>query len=187
MEKAPDGTGFDARWKLLRAAEAKLEHTKTLGDAIDVVRQSARAICSADGVTFVLRDGPDCHYVDEDAIAPLWKGLRFPLEACISGWVMEHRQSAVIEDIYADPRIPHEGNDDEVAMGLGLCGMAAAPLRAPGAAPSSFTRKRTPWPGAGGARITCRSRAWKRNATPVFASGDAAASCSTVQRPASDQ
>ena len=30
------------------------------------------------------------------------------------------------------PRIPHEGNDDDVATSLGLCGMAAAPLRAPG-------------------------------------------------------
>ena len=35
-------------------------------------------------------------------------------------------------DYTADARIPHEGNDDEVAMRLGLCGMAAAPLRAPG-------------------------------------------------------
>ena len=32
----------------------------------------------------------------------------------------------------ADPRIPHERDDDEVAGRLGLCGMAAAPLRAPG-------------------------------------------------------
>ena len=36
------------------------------------------------------------------------------------------------DDYAADPRIPHEGNDDEVAARLGLCGMAAAPLRAPG-------------------------------------------------------
>src|SRR5262249_24395068 len=31
---------------------------------------------------------------------------RFPMQACISGWVMLNRQPAVIEDIYADPRIP---------------------------------------------------------------------------------
>jgi hypothetical protein len=57
---------------------------------------------------FVLRDGDRCHYADEDAIAPLWKGQRFPLEACISGWSMLNRQPVVIEDIYADNRIPHD-------------------------------------------------------------------------------
>jgi signal transduction histidine kinase len=55
----------------------------------------------------VLRDGPHCYYVDEDAISPLWKGQRFPLETCISGWAMLNSQSAVIPDIYKDSRIPH--------------------------------------------------------------------------------
>src|SRR5581483_9662786 len=58
--------------------------------------------------TFVLRDDDKCYYVDEDAIEPLWKGQRFPLEQCISGWAMLNRQHVVIEDIYADERIPHE-------------------------------------------------------------------------------
>ena len=108
MDKAPEGVGLDARWKLLKVAEAKLERTTTLEEAIDVVRQSARAICSADGVTFVLRDADKCHYVEEDAIAPLWKGQRFPLTACISGWAMLTGKTAAIEDIYADARIPHD-------------------------------------------------------------------------------
>jgi two-component sensor histidine kinase len=73
-----------------------------------VVRSSARRICGADGVTFVLRDGDQCHYLDEDAIGPLWKGLKFPLTACISGWAMLHGQTAVIADIYKDDRIPHD-------------------------------------------------------------------------------
>ena len=47
----------------------------------------------------MLRDGDECSYVDEEAIAPLWKGRRFPLTSCISGWVMEHRQAAAISDI----------------------------------------------------------------------------------------
>lgn len=71
-----------------------------------IVRRAARELTGADGATFVLRDGDKCHYADEDAIAPLWKGKRFPLETCISGWAMLNKQSAVIEDIYADPRIP---------------------------------------------------------------------------------
>jgi signal transduction histidine kinase len=54
----------------------------------------------------VLRDGDRCFYADEDAIEPLWKGQRFPMSACISGWSMLHRESVAIADIYADPRIP---------------------------------------------------------------------------------
>ena len=73
-----------------------------------VVRRAARQLVGADGATFVLRDGDRCYYADEDAIAPLWKGQRFPLEACISGWSMLNKQPTVIPDIYADERIPHE-------------------------------------------------------------------------------
>ena len=73
-----------------------------------IVRTAARRLTGADGATFVLRDEGRCYYVDEDAIEPLWKGQRFPLEACISGWAMLNRRHTVIEDIYADPRIPHE-------------------------------------------------------------------------------
>jgi two-component system CheB/CheR fusion protein len=72
-----------------------------------IVRRAARELTSADGVTFVLKQGAFCYYADEDAIAPLWKGKRFPLETCISGWVMLNRQYAAIADIYADDRIPH--------------------------------------------------------------------------------
>jgi two-component system CheB/CheR fusion protein len=30
------------------------------------------------------------------------------VDECISGWVMRHREPAVIPDIYADPRVPHD-------------------------------------------------------------------------------
>jgi hypothetical protein len=75
---------------------------------IEAVRSTARFICNADGVTFVLRDGNLCHYVEEDAIGPLWKGQRFPMSACISGWSMLNAETAVIEDIFTDQRIPHD-------------------------------------------------------------------------------
>jgi GAF domain-containing protein len=67
---------------------------------------AARAIAGADGATFVLREADNCFYVDEDAIAPLWKGQRFPMTACISGWAMLNRESAVVADIEVDERIP---------------------------------------------------------------------------------
>lgn len=73
-----------------------------------IVRRAARQLTGADGATFVLRDGDCCHYVDEDAIGPLWKGKKFPLEICISGWVMSHAVEVAIEDVFVDPRIPHD-------------------------------------------------------------------------------
>lgn len=90
----------------LITAIQELSLARSLEEISAIVRSAARFLTGADGATFVLRDGEQCHYADEDAIAPLWKGKRFPMSACISGWVMLNRQAAVIEDIYADPRIP---------------------------------------------------------------------------------
>src|SRR2546428_355722 len=75
---------------------------------LEVVRQLlsvAREVSGADGVTFVLRDGDQCSFADESAIAPLWKGRRFPMATCLAGWVMLNAQAVALEDIYADPRI----------------------------------------------------------------------------------
>lgn len=71
-----------------------------------IVRTVARELTGADGATFVLRDNDMCFYADEDAISPLWKGLRFPMKICISGWVMLNKKPAIIPDIYKDDRIP---------------------------------------------------------------------------------
>lgn len=92
--------------KLLVAAVRELSHARVLEDVQAVVRRAARELTGADGATFVLRDGGECVYADEDAIAPLWKGRRFAMSECISGWAMLNRASAVVEDIYADARIP---------------------------------------------------------------------------------
>ncbi|MCC6552360.1 MAG: GAF domain-containing protein [Polyangiaceae bacterium] len=73
---------------------------------MEIVRRAARELTGADGATFVLRDGDLCYYAEENAIGPLWKGRRFPMQACISGWAMLHREAVAIEDIYEDPRIP---------------------------------------------------------------------------------
>jgi two-component system CheB/CheR fusion protein len=85
-----------------------LSFARDLDRVTEVVRRAARRLTNADGVTFVLKDRDDCYYADEDAIAPLWKGRRFPLDSCISGWVMRHRETVAIRDIYRDPRIPHD-------------------------------------------------------------------------------
>lgn len=90
----------------LVCAVQDLSHARSIETVQEIVRHAARELVGADGATFVVRDGGQCHYVDEDAIAPLWKGRRFPLEACVSGWAMLHRRPAVVEDIFDDPRVP---------------------------------------------------------------------------------
>lgn len=85
-----------------------LASARSLDEVVDIVRHAARALVNADGATFVLREEGNCYYVDEDAIAPLWRGLRFPMESCVSGWAMLHQQAVAIPDIYLDERVPHD-------------------------------------------------------------------------------
>jgi two-component sensor histidine kinase len=106
-EAAAVADGQDALLTLVETIE-ELSAARTVDDVAAVVRSAARRLTGADGVAFVLRDGDKCFYLDEDAIGPLWKGRRFPLTACISGWAMLNRQTAVIPDIYADTRVPHD-------------------------------------------------------------------------------
>jgi serine phosphatase RsbU (regulator of sigma subunit) len=89
----------------------ELSLARNIESVMAIVRKVARELTGADGATFVLRDrignSEACYYADEDAITPLWKGSKFPIETCISGWAMLNSKAAVIEDIYSDARIPH--------------------------------------------------------------------------------
>jgi signal transduction histidine kinase/CheY-like chemotaxis protein len=86
----------------------RLSLARNLQSIMDIIRHSARNLVGADGASFILRDGDNCFYAEEDALAPLWKGRRFPMSSCVGGWAMLNRQPAVIKDIYQDARIPHE-------------------------------------------------------------------------------
>jgi two-component sensor histidine kinase len=97
----------DALDLLVDAIEA-LSFARSVEDIAATVRSAARRLSGADGVTVVLREGERCRYLDEDAIEPLWKGMSFPSSACVSGWAMLNGKTAVISDIYADPRVPHD-------------------------------------------------------------------------------
>ncbi|MDZ4371615.1 MAG: ATP-binding protein [Phenylobacterium sp.] len=103
-----DWDGPTDRWLALVSAVEQLSAAEDLQAIIRIVRDTARRVSGADGITFVLRDGDQCHYVDEDAVGPLWKGRRFPLTTCVSGWCMLRGETAVIPDIYVDPRVPHD-------------------------------------------------------------------------------
>jgi hypothetical protein len=98
----------ETTYRRLDAVVCELAEATSLEDIVTIVTHAARQLVRASGATFVLREGDQCHYVDEEAIAPLWKRKRFPMSACISGWSMLHRQQAIIPDIYADARIPHD-------------------------------------------------------------------------------
>jgi len=125
---------FEIRRKLLEVAASRLVEASTLDDIIAITTSAARSIASADGVCFVLRDHNKCHYVNEDAIAPLWKGQRFPLEACVSGWSMLNNQTVAIEDVFADPRVPHDAYRRTFVKSLLMTPIrAAAPAAAIGA------------------------------------------------------
>ncbi|HEU5063840.1 MAG TPA: sensor domain-containing diguanylate cyclase [Solirubrobacterales bacterium] len=108
LEPHPNAVSAEDALASLLAAVQELSLARCVEDVQRIVRVAARELTGADGATFVLRDGDRCFYADEYAIAPLWKGQKFPLEACISGWAMLNRQSVAIEDIYADDRIPHD-------------------------------------------------------------------------------
>src|SRR5215470_19971139 len=83
----------NAAMKRLVSAVQELSLARTLATVQEVVRRAARELTGADGATFVLREGDKCFCADENAITPLWKGQRFPLSACISGWAMLHSRS----------------------------------------------------------------------------------------------
>jgi len=104
MDSDPLARDRAATRKLIKMIQ-ELSLARDLDTVTAIIRRGARELTGADGSAFILREGELCYYADEDAIAPLWKGQRFPMAGCISGWVMIHRQPIVIEDIYADSRI----------------------------------------------------------------------------------
>jgi signal transduction histidine kinase len=111
LQSSPSDNGGTSDWYVqamerLVSVVQELSLARKLEDIMAIVRHAARELTGADGATFILRENGFCYYADEEAIGPLWKGKRFPLETCISGWAMLHSQPAVIENIYEDPRIP---------------------------------------------------------------------------------
>lgn len=116
--------GSAARILTLSQAMETLSLCRTMEDVAREVRTAARALTGADGITVVLREARMVRYIDEDAIAPLWKGRAFPIGQCISGLAMLGRETIVIEDTAADSRVPHELYADTFVRS-----MAMAPVR----------------------------------------------------------
>ncbi|HVL77924.1 MAG TPA: HWE histidine kinase domain-containing protein [Sphingomicrobium sp.] len=94
------------RTGLLIEAIEKLAGAGGIDDVVATLRVTTRRLIGADGIAVILREDEQCWYVEEDGMGPLWKGHKFPLASCISGWAMLHRETVVIPDIREDPRIP---------------------------------------------------------------------------------
>lgn len=90
----------------LASATGSLETAASLEEIVSILRRTAREIVGSDGIAVVLREDDTVFYAAEDAIEPLWRGRRFPLAACISGWCILNGQTAIVPDIESDPRVP---------------------------------------------------------------------------------
>jgi len=120
--------------------EDHLRLSKGIGDLVSVVQQlslardfetvarivpiAARKLTGADGATFILKEFDYCHYVDEDAVGPLWKGSRFHMNSCVSGWAMRNKTPVAITDISRDERISRNHYDPTFVKSL-----AVVPIR----------------------------------------------------------
>ena len=117
----------------------ELSIAENLNQVQSIVAASTRKLTNAQGAAFVLRDGEFCHYVEEDTLEPLWKGEKFPMARCITGWVMLNRIPAVINNIYNDERIPVELYENTFVKSLAVFPVnSAAPKAAFGSYWSSF-------------------------------------------------
>ncbi|PXW57743.1 GAF domain-containing protein [Methylobacterium sp. B4] len=97
---------MDAHSAKLASARARLLAVTSLDEMVSALNATGREIAGSDGIAVVLRSGGFCHYVAEDAIMPLWRGSRFRLEECISGWAMLNGRAAVVPDVWSDLRVP---------------------------------------------------------------------------------
>ncbi|NYJ10902.1 signal transduction histidine kinase [Rhizobium leguminosarum] len=108
----------------LTKAISGIARARSIDEVIATIRASARALIGCEGITVIRREGDLCHYIEEDAIGPLWKGQKFPATACLSGWSMINRQTVIVPDIDKDDRIPHE-----LYGGTFVRAVAMAPIR----------------------------------------------------------
>ena len=105
-ERGAEQKALAARWSIATEAMEALAGARSMEAITHVLRAFARRAVGADGIAVVLRDEDQCHYIAEDSMEPLWAGQRFPASSCVSGWAMENHRTAVIPDVFDDPRVP---------------------------------------------------------------------------------
>jgi PAS domain S-box-containing protein len=110
------------------------------GEILHSVVEAARRLIGSDGahLTLMLPSGqhlrPSVVVGGNAAWTEEWLATQdFPINGGINGLAAGSGAVIATDDYLVDPRIPHEPDDQEVAERMGLRGMAAAPLRSPGA------------------------------------------------------
>jgi GAF domain-containing protein len=93
------------RQRRLAAALAELAAAECEDDLVAALIGHARLLVGADGICIVRRESEEVRYIAEDAMAPLWAGRTFPIDACISGTAMLQNRPILIPDIRADRRM----------------------------------------------------------------------------------
>ena len=89
-----------------RDLAAALCTTNSLTELAQRVRAAVIGRLDCFGASLVLLDGEQCFYADEDPIAPVRVGQRFPLPECLACWAVLHDQPVVINDVDYDERVP---------------------------------------------------------------------------------
>ncbi len=125
--------------RTLRDITARIAALRDPDEVLERVVEDAKRLLESDGA-HLTRMAPAGGYLipvvvaggaDEETRRWLL-GMRFPLGGGINGLAAQEGSPAWTSDYMTDPRIPHEPDDQDVARRMGLVGMAAAPLRAPG-------------------------------------------------------
>ena len=123
----------------LRDITARIAALHDPDEVLERVVEDAKRLLGTDGahLTRMAEDGANLVPVvvagGTDVATRDWLlSLEFPIGGGINGIAAASGVPTWTADYVVDPRIPHESDDQEVAGRLGLRGMAAAPLRAPG-------------------------------------------------------
>lgn len=102
----PDLARYNHAMQTLVKIVQDICYADSVSRIVEIVKVSTRQLLEADGITLILKEGDQCHYIAEDAIAPLWVGMKFPLNHCIGGWAILHQEPVIIQNIYEDDRVP---------------------------------------------------------------------------------
>jgi len=141
-----------ANERLVRALAGQVEAQRTLGEiatritalrdpgeVLQEVVDAAYRLLGSDGAHLTVLE-PDGKFLrpvvlggGTNATTRRWLETQlFPVGGGMNGLAAASGTSVWTEDYLADPRIPHEADDERTARRMGLRGMAVAPLRAPG-------------------------------------------------------
>jgi signal transduction histidine kinase/CheY-like chemotaxis protein len=97
---------FSRQLEELTRVVRNLARARSRREVYSLACQAARRLLDSDGSSLALIEGDECFYVAEDAIAPLWKGLRFPVDGSVAGRVIREQRGLLVSDIRTEAALP---------------------------------------------------------------------------------